>query len=82
VPADTLAGLCFQAFVDFDGLLDESAEFVRKRIDRDQSGGVPSRPCRQFSALEQAGICPAAVRKTVQHVDADTAATDNNNPGM
>ena len=37
---------------------------------------------KRLPALEQAGICPAAVRKTVQHVDADTAATDNNNPGM
>ena len=82
VPADTLAGLCFQVLVDVYGFLDQTTNLVGERVDRNESCCMPGRACGQFGTLEQADIRPAALREAVQHVYANSATTDNNHSCM
>ena len=82
MPADVLACLLFKALLEVNGLLDQPTEFVGKRVDGDQSGGMPSGAGGEFSSLNKANVSPPPMDETVENIGADTAASDDNDSSM
>ena len=82
MPADALTGFGFKPFVKVNGLLDQPAELVGKRVQRDKARGMPGRPSGQLGSLEQADIVPASMSQAIQYVGANTATSDDNNARM
>ena len=82
MPADALACLLFKALIKVNGLLDQPAELVGKRVDGDQSGGMPGGAGGEFGSLDKANVSPPPMDETVKNVGADTAASNDNDPSM
>ena len=77
-----VAGLLGEPAVEIHRVLVNLAHRVAHVEQRQQAGGVPGRPGRQFLALQQHHVRPALGRQVIERRDADDAAADDHDSRM